>query len=368
MDVASDEAIVESSEAKVEGDETKVASDDAIVESREAKVEGDEAKVEGNEASNSAAHSKRLRPYDFKAGILDNDNVSVIKIYAKLQEFVVYRTENAIRIDIDDDHKKAEVCGKNHHKIAVDLARIYSLLPEKLSKTESINRLIGRAITTNAAGNYDSARSILAQAEERLTRLKVLQGRLQYTVCALLFVFVVFVLTVVLSLVFGQEKMLLLNVALYGALGGVMSISIGFSSLEIDIDASPVVNCLVGWSRILIAIVASIFAYFAIKADVAFSFVSTAPANSGLFMIAMVSGFVEMLVPNLMNNLTKDGSRVEMPVAGKVDNSTKPAGSEGVVARRSRSINQRAGRSRLGGAVRKVGGSATAATKPMSQS
>jgi hypothetical protein len=212
-----------------------------------------------------------LKPYDYKIGISDNDNVKIVKIYAKSPVFVVFRTNNAIKIDIDDDHCECEKISDNHHKIGIDLARIYSLLPEKLTRSESINRLVGRAITTNAAGNTDSAKLILAQAEERLIKLKTIQGRLQYTLSAFVLVFAI----CLFPLLLGPERTpMLLNMTLCGALGGVLSIAIGFSSLEIDLDASSYVNCLIGCSRILIAITASIFTYFAIKSDVAFSFVS----------------------------------------------------------------------------------------------
>ena len=59
-------------------------------------------------------------------------------------------------------------------------------------------------------------------------------------------------------------------------------------------------------SRILIAITASLFSYFAIKSEIAFGFVSKIQENYGIYLIAMVAGFAEMLVPNIMNNLAKD--------------------------------------------------------------
>ena len=254
---------------------------------------------------------KQLKPYDYKIGEDDNDNLPIRKIYSKLPGYTVYRTDNAIRIDIDDDHELCNTYASNHQSLSVDLARIYSWLPEELSGSESINRLVGRAITTNASGNKEAAKAILAQAEQRIVKLKTIEGRLQYTLSAFILVLFVFVF----SLFFGMASApILLNVALCGGLGGVLSIALGFSSLEIDLDASRTVNCLIGCSRILIAITAAIFSYFAIKTDVAFSFVSKAPDFSGFYMIAMVSGFIEMLVPNIMSNLAKENSDTQKSV------------------------------------------------------
>lgn len=258
---------------------------------------------------------KQLKPYDYKVKIKDNDKERVRKIYSKSLSFIVYRTERAIRIDIDDEHKDAKKLGDRHYKLSINLARIYSLLPETLSKSESINRLVARAITTNAVGHYEDAKQILAQAEDRLVKLKTIQGRLQYTLSALALVLIVFMISLYNGL---ENAPILYNIVLLGSLGGVLSIALGFSSLEIDLDASGKVNCLIGCSRILIAIAASVFSYFAIRTDVAFSFVAKAPDNSGLYMVAMVSGFAEMLIPNIMSNLMKEGGEQKPSPPGSV--------------------------------------------------
>ena len=57
---------------------------------------------------------------------------------------------------------------------------------------------------------------------------------------------------------------------LCGALGGVLSITVGYTKLAIDIDATWKTNSLIGGSRIVIAITASLFSYFAIQSDIAF--------------------------------------------------------------------------------------------------
>lgn len=200
--------------------------------------------------------------------------------------------------------RKQKVIGERHYNLSVSLARIYSLLPETLSNSESINRLVARAISANAVGRHEEAKQILCQAEDRLVKLKTIQGRLQYTLSALALVLIVFIISLLNGL---ANAPILYNIVLLGSLGGVLSIALGFSSLEIDLDASGKVNCLIGCSRILIAIAASVFSYFAIRTDVAFSFVANAPDNSGFYMVAMVAGFAEMLIPNIMSNLMTEG-------------------------------------------------------------
>jgi len=268
-------------------------------------------------ATDYIGSQQRKVPYDYKINEFDNDNSKIKQIYSSFPEFVVYRTSGAIRIDINDSHERCSELTERHRRLGVDLAKISSLLPEDLRRTESINRLIGRAITVNVGGDSESAKAILQHAVDRLVKLKTIQGRLQYAFSAVLSVIVI----CALSWFRGSEQApLLLNMALCGALGGLMSIGLSFSSIEIDVDASVRVNCLIGASRILIAVTASIFAYFAIKSDIAFSFVSKAPDNSGFYMIAMVTGFIEMLVPNIMSNIGKEGRDADISIIRKSGN------------------------------------------------
>jgi hypothetical protein len=251
---------------------------------------------------NAQEKTGALKPYDYKLEGSDNDGSTIKKIYAKHLEYVVYRTDSSIRVDIDDDSPNMEEHAANHYKIGVDLARIYSWLPEKLSWSESINRQIARAMATNIAGNYEDSKKMLAHAEERIIKLKTIQGRLQYTLSAFVLVLVVFTISMFLA---STDYATFANVALCGSLGGVLSIALGFSSLDIDIDANLPTNCLIGGSRILIAMTAALFSYFAIQSDLAFSVVKNVSSNDGIYMIAMVAGFAEMMVPNIMNNLVK---------------------------------------------------------------
>lgn len=244
-----------------------------------------------------------LKPYDYKTGSVDNDGIAVQKIYTKSKGFIIYRTNSAIRLDMDDDDPEVNKYMTNHLKIGVDLARIYSWLPENLSWSEPINKQIARAMTTNVLGSYGDAKKMLDHAEERIIKLKTIQGRIQYTLSAFLAVFI----TSLLTLLFPYcEAEVLSKVMLCGALGGVLSIAVGYSSLTIDIDANWKTNSLIGGSRVVIAVIASLFSYFAIQSGVAFSFIQESNSNHGIFLVAMIAGFAEMLVPNMMNNLASE--------------------------------------------------------------
>ncbi|WP_397453708.1 hypothetical protein AB3472_13630 [Pseudomonas lurida] len=250
--------------------------------------------------------SSHKKPYDYVVGDNDIDGNPIVKIYAKFPEFLVYRTKSAIRIDINDDHTNKDQTINNHMKISVDLGRLYSWLPEELDNSEPVNRQISRAMTTNALGNFEDAQKLLKHAEERILKTKTLVGRLDYTVSAFSFVSFIATITLITACLVGPgEVRTLLYVVLSGSLGGLLSISLGFSKLEIDLDSTNQTNRLIGYSRVIIAISAAIFSYFAIKSEIAFTFIAKSHQHYGLYMIAMMSGFIERLIPNMMNNLAK---------------------------------------------------------------
>lgn len=298
--------------------------------------------------ASSTENKSHLKPYDYKLGIKDNDGKEVVKIYTKAPGYIIYRTDNTIRLDMDDDHKDIAVYAKNHYKLGIQLAKIYALLPEHLSSTESINRLVARAITTNVAGNFEDAQIILSQAELKLIKLNIIQGRLQYTLGAFILALIIFAISLLPSIAtfipksyqvtFHEEFQLFSNIMLLGALGGILSIAISYRSLNIDIYADNNTNRLVGLSRIAIAVIASIFIYFSIKSKLIFAFLNEQPEPYGLYTFAMVAGFIEMLVPSLMNNLAKDAKVSQEEISTKAQEPKMPLPIGGEIRKKTRTF------------------------------
>ncbi len=253
---------------------------------------------------------KQKKPNEFIVDEKDNAGDSINRIYYKSPDYVVYRTEGAIRIDFDDESTNLEKYSANTGKIAVELARIYSWMPEKLSWSEPINRQIARSLSENAKGNDEAAKQMLLHAESRIKMLKTINGRLQYTISGYVVALVVFVVMLVLN-IYAQDFQSSVGVyyeyskiALCGALGGILSVSLGFPKLTIDIDANFLTNCLVGASRLVISVSAAVFSYFALKSGIAFSFLANDELKYGIYVVAMISGFSEMLIPNMMSNFS----------------------------------------------------------------
>ena len=120
------------------------------------------------------------KPEKFKIGENDLQGRQIEHIYVTGVDYVVYRTNQGIKVYTYDEYlpKEERVLWNNFLKISSQLGRIYALQPEELSKVESINKTIARAITQSIEGNLEEATKLLNDAESRLIRLRCLQGRL----------------------------------------------------------------------------------------------------------------------------------------------------------------------------------------------
>ena len=64
-------------------------------------------------------------------------------------------------------------------------------------------------------------------------------------------------------------------------------------------------NCAADGSRIIIAIVAAVFAYFAVKSELILGTLSK--TAYGIYIASMVAGFSEKFIPNIISSISKEG-------------------------------------------------------------
>jgi hypothetical protein len=90
----------------------------------------------------------------------------------------------------------------------------------------------------------------------------------------------------------------------FAAMGGVMSVAIGLRKLELSLDDALWVTFFYGALRVLIAMIAGIIILFLIESKFALTFLKDPSASPyGFAIAAFLSGFSEMLVPNLMKKM-----------------------------------------------------------------
>jgi len=247
-----------------------------------------------------------VKPSQFEVDGLDSSGEKVEKIYSQLPDYVVYRTKSGIYIEVDHDLEDYRKYYNLNARILRFTSQVTTLLPAELNTCEEMCSQVARAVVTNLRGRTKEAIAMLHEADYRIRRRKVIRGRLQYSASSLALVTVVLLLGYLNYLLWPAARVGISywDIVSCGALGGLLSVAIGYPRLAIDVDADSVTNCLIGASRILIAMVAAVFVFFLIKSGLALGPVEDIQGPFGVYTFAMVSGFSERFVPNLLDNLT----------------------------------------------------------------
>jgi hypothetical protein len=181
-------------------------------------------------------------------------------------------------------------------------------------RAASIDREIARAIYQSLEGDLKNAAATLDGVRTRLENLINIQGRLQYQTSCFLTVVLFAILYLAVSLLFANELVTLLSaarfasVAMFGALGGFLSISTSLKTLTIDPDSDWRINAIAGASRIIIAVIGSIFVYLMIVAKLALTGLNLLDSDAGIYAISIAAGFSEKFVPNLLRGLSVEDS------------------------------------------------------------
>lgn len=247
-----------------------------------------------------------VRLADFAVGECDSAGEKIEVIYQLRPDFAVYRTQGKIHLHVDDDNPNLDALLSRHQAIYMKLTRVYSLLPADLSDTERINSDVARAVAANLTDRQELAVETLEGAETRIKKYITLKGRLVYAYSCVLTLLAVVAIAMFVRWIDDSSLYMYGKIATCGALGGFLSVAYRLSKLDIDYDADGKMNALMGSSRILIASVASIFAYFLVQSGIAFKFF-TAGDDSGMYgvlAVAMAAGFSEGMVPGFIKSIS----------------------------------------------------------------
>ena len=246
----------------------------------------------------------------------DQRGREILDVYWSTRDYVIFKHPSGISPHFSDDEQLAKQQRSAYSDIGPTLSKVNALRSGLTAKTESIDREIARAVSQALDGHIDNARVILDAVRERLLGLRSAKGRLQYQCSA-------FVLMVLVSLViwgYGvighldnqPALVMLLQVALCGAVGGFLSISMTIRTLDIDPDADWKVNAIAGASRIIIALIGSVFVYFAVKSGLVLGSLNLFAHPEGVYTLAIASGFSETLVPNILSRVSDSGGKEEI--------------------------------------------------------
>ncbi len=251
---------------------------------------------------------------ELKTGSADQRGRKILDILWSTQDYVIYRHTSGVSPHFSDDGDIARKQRAAYSSIGPQLSKVNALRSATVWRAASIDREIARAIYQSLESDLKNAAATLDGVRTRLENLINIQGRLQYQTSCFLTVVVFAILYLAVSLLLANEPVTLLSaarfasVAMCGALGGFLSISTSLKTLTIDPDSDWRINAIAGASRIIIAVIGSIFVYLMIVAKLALTGLNLLDSDAGIYAISIAAGFSEKFVPNLLRGLSVEDS------------------------------------------------------------
>jgi hypothetical protein len=253
-----------------------------------------------------------MRLDEVKKGGKDQRGRDILDVFWSTQDYVIFQHPSGISPHFSDDEEKAQRQRAAYAKIGPLLSTVNALRSSTVWRAGAIDREIARGVAQSLEGDLQNAERTLTTVRRRLRNLRTIEGRLQYQVSSLCAAVVAGLLFALVRLFAGQEEQGALSalrfaaVGTFGAIGGFLSVSIGIHKLGIDPDTDWKINAVAGASRIVIAIIGSIFVYLAIVSKLVLGNLSLADSEAGLYAISLAAGFSETFVPNILRHLTSE--------------------------------------------------------------
>lgn len=302
------------------------------------------------DAASSAPDSAGLKPQDIKVGVTDQCGRVVTWVYWSTQDYAIYQWSRQVprggtlaglaslgsntrgmRIEYGiSPHFSRPDQRLRYALIHRHLTEIYGLQQGRLACREPVNREIARAIMLALEDRSEDARSILNHLRARLLSMRNIEGRASYLAACMGSMLTALVALVVVSLAADAEQpwlkstivpllgpdLLLLKVIVCGALGAFLSVCLSVEQLEIDPETPRKVHRISGITRLVIGMAAGLVVYLAIGAglvladglslEVPHGERLSAKVTAGILLLAVVAGFSEVFVPNILRRVSGD--------------------------------------------------------------
>lgn len=235
---------------------------------------------------------------NYQVGQLDYNGEEITEVWSRHEKFVIYATKKRA---IDSWLAKPE---ENDYRFLAEWSlhrhRIEDLANKSIQQRYNVNSQLALALESGWLGATAAAIQSLVELEQRIQMDLDTTDRIHYLLTAVIFVALLTVVALLgrclCSNLEVQFKMVLL-----GAYGGVLSVLTGLKKLKVDAGDVLKITIPLAISRILIAMLSGLIAYWAIEADLLLS--ALKHSVTGVNIIAVMAGFSERFVPNLLERV-----------------------------------------------------------------
>jgi hypothetical protein len=218
----------------------------------------------------------------------------ITRVFHKNDNFIIYEVNNSGWFVFDS----VGDIGKQFSAIQTEWTDTTNLLNSPREKSRYVGKLSG-ALKECLMGNISAAKEKLLSVKASIIDYKTTIGRGQYLVGAF-FTTILFTLLLLSIFAFDGRHIVILKIIFFGMMGGMLSVSLNIKSVLININSGDVfAHIVLGSTRILISAISSFIVYIMIKGGF-FLGVIKESNDSVFYALAIISGFSEAFIPNLL--------------------------------------------------------------------
>lgn len=215
-------------------------------------------------------------------------------------------------IIIKDEQGQIRVFGQHVDKISPLLVECNNLIDivhnKRLKKLIEYEKAL--AINQSLLGQQEESEIILKKAIEKIKASEIVRKKIYYIGIYLIITILMVILTFVcdnLNLL-GERYLQLLRVAMFGSLGGFVSLNIHLEKVKFEIAENTRCYIIVSIYKLVFAMVSSVISCFFIESDLLLSVVKQGSENYIYleYVLAALAGFSENLLPNVFSNFEKE--------------------------------------------------------------
>jgi hypothetical protein len=239
---------------------------------------------------------------DYNEGDIFNGQV-ITNVYAAKSGYIIYEGDNSGDVTV---HTNDPELLKRCSQIGTETSIITEYLKTKAEKKKYVDQ-IGLAYAEVIENNIDAAKAICNKIIERIESFKANMGRFYYLLSCLSFVIFNIIFSYLLKKTqFIPEIIPLFYIVTFASIGGFLSVARNIRSIQINSMDFGWFQFMYGTLRILISMFSGLIIFVLIKSEILSPQLSSHGNIYIAYFLAIVSGFSENFVPNLLAKVEKN--------------------------------------------------------------
>lgn len=249
-----------------------------------------------------------------KIGSLDISGNTITKIFSKGDEYLVYEIKtkelsDSIKVRIDTILEKDPEPINNFAMVREKFTQLKGLLYKVVDDT-SIKARIGHILSHAITGNPDEANTqfdiLIKEINTEYSNQSSHRIKYLLTTVLILLIEISFATLTYCNSWFKELNLIrhFIFISTAASIGGFISITRRLKQTVFEKDVSPFLYVFYAIERMLIALLAGVIVYFAIKSNLVFGIVKDLEQPIfGYLIFSVVAGFSETLIPSLLIKL-----------------------------------------------------------------